>query len=83
MALPRNMPKKKKGGAPIAGAAADDDYDPDALLQVVAIALNSSFSIHFIRFTRLYCLSCCVLFLVDSLLAWAGSCGPHSRRGGS
>ncbi len=28
------MPKKKKGGAVAADAAADDDYDPDALLQV-------------------------------------------------
>jgi hypothetical protein len=30
------MPKKKKGGARDAGVAADDNYDPDALLQVAA-----------------------------------------------
>jgi hypothetical protein len=36
--LEQEMPKKKKGGALVADSAADDDYDPDALLQVAAVA---------------------------------------------
>jgi hypothetical protein len=33
------MPKKKKGGVVASDAAADDDYDPDALLQVLIFKL--------------------------------------------
>ncbi len=36
----QEMPKKKKSGPVAADASADDDYDPDALLQVDS--LNTS-----------------------------------------
>ena len=39
------MPKKKKGSEASASSAADDDYDPDALLKVTTFRQECAFSV--------------------------------------